>query len=612
MYAIDVIPIARSAHKDTLTYLSDKKITLGKIIEVPLRKKVIPALVIECQSAKDIKTRIRKSSFQIRKIKSTAGSQILSKEFIRASTKTASEFALPIGQVIFQLVPKGVLKHHFKKPTLEKKVNRKTAPRSIIQDKESERFSHYKKLVRENFSKKKSIFITVPSRQIGEKLFDFVQKGIPEYVFLLHGSVSPKKLKDTWQEILDIDHPVLIIGTPMFLSIPRSDISRIVLEEESSSGYISPSTPRIDHRIFTEFLAKELGAELIFGDVFLRLKTINEIPPNSFRKLGTVQSVLFDMTEENTPLVFHEYPDKVIRLTRKQNENTFIFAGRKGLAPVTICRDCGHVVTASDGSAPMVLYEHPDGNYFYSPHTKEKRPADQKCSYCGGWRLQPLGLGIDTIKKELEKTVPDTKIFQIDSDKTPTHKKVLEVMQEFGNTPGSILLGTELAIPYLNEDIDNIIVTTIDSMLSLPDFEIQEKVLRTLIRLKSKSRKNFIVQTRNPDQSVFTYATTGNPRDFVNAELSSRKKFGFPPFKTLIKITLQGPEDIIKFHAEELVKYLAEPDTDIYPAHISKNRGSYIINILLRVDDWPKTSLSEKLKALPRQYRVQVHPENIL
>jgi len=262
----------------------------------------------------------------------------------------------------------------------------------------------------------------------------------------------------------------------------------------------------------------------------------------------------------------------------------------------------------------MTLYEHPDGNYFYSAHTKEKRPADEKCLYCGGWRLQPLGLGIDTIEKELKKIAPETKIFRLDKDSVPTHKKALAIAEEFYQTPGAILLGTEFASNYLNEDIDNIIITTIDSFLALADFQIQEKTLRSLLVLRSRATKNFVLQTRNPDQHLFDYAIKGNPKGFIETELASRKRFNFPPFSILIKITLQGPEQVIKLHAEEIVKYLNEAIAEIYPAHVSKVRGSEILNILLRVpkENWPNHTLVQKLQSLPPTYRVQVRPENIL
>lgn len=621
MYVLECIPIARSAHKETLSYLSKEKISPGSIVEAPLRKQIVPALVLLCTDAKDIKSSIRTSDFALRRTQHTSTHAVLATSFVKAVSKTAEHFALYPGQAFSHLTPKHVLTTECKKAKWLDVAQKKKRGAFILQAPDKERVSQYKKLIRESFNKKRSVFICVPSIQDGEHIYDFLRKGIEEYVLLLHGSISKKKLLESWIYALETQHPIVVIGTPMFLSLPRTDMATIIVEKESSDAYRTVSNPRVDTRTFIEYLAQEQNSTLIYGDSLLRLsilyrfkaKKLEALEKPIFRSITPAHTTLFDMTEENSSLVFHEHTHKLIQLTKENNEHTFVFAARKGLAPLTVCQDCGHIVTASDGSAPMVLYEHPEGNYFYSPHTKEKRPADTTCSYCGSWRLKPLGLGIDTIEKEVKKIAPDTKILRLDKDSVTSHKKALAVVEEFYNTPGAILIGTEFASSYLRE-IDHCIITTIDSLLSLPDFQIQEKTLRTLLSFREKALKNFVIQTRNPNQQVFTYAIDGNIEEMLTKELESREKFSFPPFSALIKITLQGPEEVINTHAQEIITYLGGLEADIYPAHISKLRGSHILNILCRVDPttWPDHVLVEKLRALQKQYRVQVQPENIL
>ena len=622
MYVLDVIPIARSAANESLSYLSKEKVPLGYLVEVPLRKQVISALVLSCQKAENIKSTIRTSDFQLKKVSSVHKHPALTRQFIDSIGKTAEHFATYTGRLLFALTPKHMLSQDTGHK-IPKQIGRKKIPKwQVIQAEDEDRFAQYKQLIRSSLNKKQSVFICVPSLRDGEYFFEFIKKGIEKYAFHFHSGLTKKQIQEKQQRVLDEKHPVVIIGTPMFLSIPRIDIGKIILDRESSEGYRTIGNPRIDTRIFVEYFSKEIRAELIFGDTFLRIETIHRhqkkefgaIQPLSFRILTPANSVLFDMTEENSPLIFDAYTDKIVRLTKEKNEHTFLFAARKGLHSITVCKDCGHIVTSSDGSAPMVLYEHPDGNYFYSPHTKEKRPADDTCLYCGGWRLNPLGLGIDTIEKEVRSIASDTKIFRLDKDSVSTHKKALSVALEFYKTPGSIMIGTEFALAYLREQIDNCIITTIDSLLALPDFRIQEKILRTLLSFRSKAVKNFIIQTRNPDQKLFNYATAGNSEKFILDELIAREKFRFPPFSVLIKITLQGEQSLIERHSQEIAEYLNEADADIYPAHISKISGSSIINILFRIpkENWPNHTLANKLRTLSPTYRVQVHPENIL
>ncbi len=382
MYVVDVIPIARSARKDSLTYLSKNRINPGSVVEVPLRKQIVPALVLHCNTAQDVKSTIKSSSFQLKKVRTVYTDTLLTRACISAITQTAEHFASNVGQMFFALTPSQLLlrERSTKKQQQDKAPDRKKMSAwFVLQEDQNERCSQYRRLVRESFSKKQSVYICVPSMQDGEFIYEHISKGIQEYAFLFHSGISKKKLEQTWDKALSSEHPVVIIGTAMFLSLPRSDIRRIIIEKESSEGYRTVSNPRIDMRIYIEYFSKEQKAELIFADSLLRLQTLHRlqtdniktITPLSFRALTSAHAMLFDMTEENAPIIFHEHPDTLIRSTKEKNEHTFVFAARKGLAPLTVCQDCGHIVTTSDGSAPMVLYEHPEGNYFYSPHTKE-------------------------------------------------------------------------------------------------------------------------------------------------------------------------------------------------------------------------------------------------
>ncbi|MCI5108313.1 MAG: hypothetical protein MRY49_00510 [Candidatus Pacebacteria bacterium] len=606
MYVVLVIPISKGTRKDSLSYLSKKDFSPGSVITVPLRKKEVQALVLKTEKAEDLKSTLRSSDFTLRKVSSTISKNLFTKEFISAVMKTADYFACFPSQILSIVTNNKMPEENVE--IVEKRPKEKDW--SVLQESNKNRFSEYRRLIRESFSKGSSVFLCVPSMQDGERFFDYIKKGIEPYTFLLHSGISKKNVTSSWSTILKEEHPVLIIGTSSFLSVPRQDIGRIILEHESSEGYRTISSPKIDMRIFVEHLAKETKAELVFGDSLLRLSTVwrhqkgelLEATPISFRSLTSANTILFDMTEENAPLIFHEYPDTLVRGTKESNQHTFVFAGRKGLHPITTCEDCGHIVTTKNGSSPMVLYESPEGNFFYSPHTKEKRSAEETCMYCGSWRLKPLGLGLDFIEKEIKRVAPDTVIFKLDKDSVKTHKKALSIVENFYNTPGSVLIGTELALSYLYEDIDNVIITSIDSALALPDFQIQEKVLRTLLSFRSVAFKNFIIQTRNPDQKVFEYALKGNSLSMYKSELEERKKLRFPPIFTLIKITTNSKEK-----GEELEKFLGIK-ADIYPTHASKK----VFNVLFRTDKWPDPILVEKIKSLPRSFIVQVSPENIL
>ena len=85
-----------------------------------------------------------------------------------------------------------------------------------------------------------------------------------------------------WNLALKNDKPVLIIATGSFLSIPRHDIRTIIVERENSHAYRTLGRPYLDIRKFAELLAKEIGSEIIFGDLMLRSETLKRFLIDAF------------------------------------------------------------------------------------------------------------------------------------------------------------------------------------------------------------------------------------------------------------------------------------------------------------------------------------------
>src|SRR3989344_5829135 len=127
--------------------------------------------------------------------------------------------------------------------------------------------------------------------------------------------------------------------------------------------------PFIDIRNAVEIIARESNTRLVLGDILLRTETLwkeksgkyLELSPLKFRSLGTAESLLINMKapqdmKKKEFTIFSEKLKKLIKQTRENNEHTFLFCGRKGLYPLTVCSDCGTTVVCNNCNAPVVLY----------------------------------------------------------------------------------------------------------------------------------------------------------------------------------------------------------------------------------------------------------------
>jgi len=626
MFIIEVIPIAKAAGLDSLSYFTSQEVLLGAIVTVPLRRKMVKGIVTGVRPAADMKSEIRNAPFALKKLDKVKSAEFFSREFMATAQASADYYATSIGAILDILVPEYILKNigKLKRAKKASKPPSELPPEKyVVQGDYEERYGTWKSLIRQEFAKKRSLFFLYPTIEEATHAFGILERGIEGYAFILHGSLTPKKILQTWNEIMLEEHPVVVIATGGFLSLPREDIETVIVERESSRSYKILRRPYLDIRHLAETLAEKRKMRIFFADSFLRLETLyrqeegelTEASPFKFRSLSTARDVLVDMRQSKTPnspsfKILSEEVETLISRTKDESEHMLILATRRGMAPSTVCGDCQNIVICNNCSSPVVLHK----NYFLCHRCGERRSTEEFCKVCGSWKLGVIGIGIDLVEEKIKDKYPIVSLFKIDSDATPDEKSIHKVIENYRAQPGSILLGTEMMLQYVHDKVESSAIISLDSLFSLPDFRIHERILSTLIRMRSLTTRDFVVQTRKADEKVFDYGLKGNLNDFYRATIEERKKFKYPPFSLLIKLTLEGKKDEIVRTMEEVQTLLEPLEVDVFPAFTHTVKGNHVLHALIRLDTekWVDEELCAKLRTLPPSVTVKVDPETLL
>jgi primosomal protein N' len=402
MYIVTVIPIQKGFQKENLTYFSPIDIPLGSIVTVPLRKKNIDGIVINIENARDLKSDIKERDYQLKKIIKVKGDSPFTKTFFTACERMRDYTVSNTGSIIKSLLPSVFLENtqSLKKQQEENSLNNLNEnqlekikqEKLIFQALTIDRLAFYRTLIREAFAKKQSVFICVPTRYDIETFKEALTKGIEQYVYSFHNEMGKKALISSYNNAITETHPIIIIGTGMFLSIPRHDIKTIILEHESSDTYKQYGRPFVDIRSFVEVLSSIGKIKLILGDTILRPETLHrneqgeleEVSSPLFRLPQAEREIIVDMREEADEkglkkfAVLSNSVKQMIEYALTHNESIFLFSIRKGLAPVTICRDCGHTLLCLSCSTPIVLYGAKQNNI-----NKQTTGRIFMCNKCG-------------------------------------------------------------------------------------------------------------------------------------------------------------------------------------------------------------------------------------
>ncbi len=651
MYIATVIPIQKGFQKENLTYFSPENIPLGSIVSIPIRSKTVLAIVINIDNARDLKFDLKKADFQLKKIIGIKGTSPFLPAFFESCEKMKDYTVSNTGTIIKALLPSVFLENiRDLEKNNDEDINESSSEnikqeKLIFQALTPDRMSWYRTLIREAFAKKQSVFICVPTRYDIEQFKNELTKGISQYVFSFHGDLNKKVLINTYNSCINEPHPILIIGTGMFLSVPRKDIKTIIIEHENSDAYKQFSRPFIDIRSFAEILSSVEKIKLIFGDTLLRPDTLQrhddgelgEVASPLFRLPQAERQLVVDMKEQvdekgsKTFTVLSDTTKKMISYAIEHNESVFLFTVRKGLAGVTVCHDCGNTLLCPTCSTPVVLYGSKQRNatkiansrVFMCNKCGHKETTEVRCVACSSWNLTPLGIGTDRVYEEVKNLYPNSKIIQMDKETTNTDKEARDAMTEFYKNPGSILVGTEMVFSYINTEVTHSAIISLDGLLSIPSFNITQKILHIMEKLHEITKRNLIIQTRIPENPILEHILNGNVLPLYREDLKERKQFGYPPFKRLIKITFTGTAPETEKARSFIENYLGGYEPQIFSAFIGKVKGQYVTNTVIKIEPnlWPlitddkkimSTHLSNNLRRLSPAFSINVDPEDLL
>ena len=638
MKILNVIPIAKGVFRENLSYFSAKNAPVGAVVIAPVRGKNTPAIVVSVEDVKEVKSKIKSSDFEMKAIRSVKSPSLVRPEFIDACKEIANYFISSTGAVLKDFLPRAILESGLDEGSSRKSDKQETAATGrhevmLLQLPKKERLQYYRSLIREEFARNNSVFFCLPT------IFDIIdfseelQRGIEKYTIIYHGKLAKKKAREAWLKAKKEKHPLLIVATKSFLSVPRKDISVIIIDRENSSAYKIQKQPYIDVRKSAEIISAKLKTKLIFGDNLLRSETLyrqengefqSPSPPHS-RILSEAEQVVVDMKKNPLPnwqnktqknVVISQELQALLEKTCQNNERMILFANRRGYGPATICADCQRVMLCDRCDSPLVL--HKNEKFFFTCHKcLSEKPAPEKCPYCKSWRIETFGAGVQKVADEVAQLFPQIKIFKMDSDAITKDSQGREINNAFLSTSGAVLIGTEFLFSYINQSVERVAVVSIDGLFTIPDFRINEKIFQLLLKLRSLAKKTFLMQTRLPEQNVFHNIVKGSISGFYKEEIEERKRFEYPPFKLLIKMTKDGKSDAgITKEAEKMEKILAEWKPLNYKAFISKIKNIYRRHILLKIDplSWPdgQKKLRNILSSFAPAWKIEVDPDSLL
>ena len=421
-----------------------------------------------------------------------------------------------------------------------------------------------------------------------------------------HSGVTMTERRRVWKMIGE-GSAQMVIGARSALFLPFQQLGLIVVDEEHDTSYKQEEGVLYNARDMAVLRASLNGAQVVLASATPSLETWANAEAGKYEKLTLKsrfgESVMpemraLDMRGEKLPSDrwISEQLRVAVQMRVDAGEQALLFLNRRGYAPITICRACGHQVGCEHCDARMV--EHRFLKRLICHQCGESAPIPDKCPSCEAeGRMAPVGPGVERLAEEAEKLFPDARISVLSSDMYGSARALKAEIEGIANGGADIIIGTQLVAKGHNFPLLTL-VGVIDADLGLQgsDLRAAERTFQLMRQVAGRAGRAVkpgiaLLQSYQPEHPVIRAILNGDEENFWQAEADERRAAGMPPYGRMAGIILSSTDVQEVF---DLGNALARNDAALRrigaqvfgpaPAPIARVRGRHRVRLLVKAD----------------------------
>src|SRR5258707_15098893 len=234
-----------------------------------------------------------------------------------------------------------------------------------------------------------------------------------------------------------------------------------------------------------------------------------------------------------------------IQIAIGRREQALLFLTRRGYAPLTLCRACGHRFACTLCDAWLV--DHRFRQRLVCHHCGFSMPRPHACPHCAAEEsLVAVGPGVERLQEEVASLFPDARSMVLSSDLITSIETMRSELNEIAEGRVDIIIGTQLVAKGHNFPRLNLVgVVDADLGLGTGDPRAAERTFQLLNQVigragRDQGRGVGYMQTHQPEHPVMKALVAGDREAFYASEIGSRERTGYPPFGRLASLIISA------------------------------------------------------------------------
>lgn len=413
----------------------------------------------------------------------------------------------------------------------------------------------YFEAIAETLRQGKQVLILLPEIALTAAFLERFQDRFGAKPAEWHSDLAPKTRERVWRQAASGDIHV-VAGARSALFLPFQDLGLIIIDEEHDPAYkqedrvfynardmavvrghignfpvvLVSATPSVESQVNgLSGRYRAIHLPVRFGEAALPDLHLVDMRRHAPQRGGFLSPVLI----------------RAIGKTVAKGEQALLFLNRRGYAPLTLCRVCGHRFQCPQCSSWLVEHRFKGQLQCHQCGHAEKTP--DACPECGTFdHLVACGPGVERIAEEVERHFPDARTIVLSSDLMGGVRRLRLELEAIAKGEADIVIGTQLVAKGHNFPLMSLVgIVDADIGLANGDPRAAERTFQLLSQATGRAgrsglKSHGLLQTYQPQHPVMQAIVSGDAHAFYEREIGERERAHLPPFGRLASIIISA------------------------------------------------------------------------
>jgi primosomal protein N' (replication factor Y) len=383
-----------------------------------------------------------------------------------------------------------------------------------------------------------------------------------------HSEVGSRHRTRVWLAVANGEARV-VVGARSALFLPFPDLGLIVVDEEHDAAYKQEEGITYHARDMAVVRASLTGFPVVLSSATPSIESRVNADRGRYRHLILPARYGVAVTPEIAAIDLKRTPPErgrwlspplvaTVTETIEQGGQALLFLNRRGYAPLTLCRACGHRMACPNCSAWLV--EHRFRRLLVCHHCGHEERRPETCPKCRAEEsLVAIGPGVERLQEEALERFPAARTLVLSSDMPGGTPRIRAELDAIARGEVDIVVGTQLVAKGHNfPGLALVGVVDADLGLAHGDPRAAERTWQLLTQVTGRAgragqKSRGLLQTYSPDHPVVQALVFGDREAFYATEIETRRRGHLPPFGRLASIIVSaGDRHTAETHARAM------------------------------------------------------------